>query len=318
MTVGSRINTNFPIPGVDQSSRGFRDNFATIKHEIESLQGKHIQLSGSLISDPIEIGNGSGDIVIPVNVSLSQIQAAGNPYSVQYNFNNVISGSTVYYRDSRVGINTNTPAHALDVVGNARIASGEETTLLVVGGNLIVTATPLSTAFAVDGTNVVVINNSNLTVGIGTSPNAVLDVYSPNTDVAVFRGVKNDSDNGVRFTTSQPNSTFGLVLEQRAADSVGGIRIDQTGAVSIHVAESMDANLSDASRVINILANNNVGIGSMSPKNQLDVQGNAYVSGHLTVGTVPVITGSRGGNAALFYLLAALQNMGLIKNNTIA
>ena len=38
MAVGSRVNPNFPIPGVYQSSKGLRDNFLTIKTEIETLQ----------------------------------------------------------------------------------------------------------------------------------------------------------------------------------------------------------------------------------------------------------------------------------------
>ena len=96
------------------------------------------------------------------------------------------------------------------------------------------------------------------------------------------------------------------------------MRLDQNGNLSLHVGENMDANLSDASRVINILTNNNVGIGSMSPKTQLDVQGDAHVSGSLSVGIVPTITGSRNGNAALASLLTALATIGLIIDNTTA
>ena len=35
----SNVNPNFPVPGIDQSSKGFRDNFSIIKEEIETLQG---------------------------------------------------------------------------------------------------------------------------------------------------------------------------------------------------------------------------------------------------------------------------------------
>lgn len=76
MTTGSRVNPNFPIPGIDQSSRGFRDKFAIIEREIEQIQGKHIQLTGVLVSDPMEIGNGTGDVVIQVNVSRANVQAS--------------------------------------------------------------------------------------------------------------------------------------------------------------------------------------------------------------------------------------------------
>lgn len=63
MVANSRVNPNFPIPGIDQSSRGFRDNFSTIKTEIESIQGKNIILAGA-ISGNCLIDSGSLDVVI--------------------------------------------------------------------------------------------------------------------------------------------------------------------------------------------------------------------------------------------------------------
>ena len=151
MTVGSKVNPNFPIPGIDQSSRGFRDNFSTIKQELENLQAKRIQLAGSVISDPIEIGNGNQDVIIPVNVNLTNIQAAGENHSLQYNLNNTISGSTVYFVNDRLGINTQSPVQALDVMGNAVITSGEANTTLALGNNLLVNAGHVYTEFAING-----------------------------------------------------------------------------------------------------------------------------------------------------------------------
>jgi hypothetical protein len=285
MTVGSRVNPNFPVPGVDQSSRGFRDNFSIIKKEIENLQSKHIQIVGGLISDPIEIGNGESDVVIPVSVNLTNIQAAGSNCSVQYNLNNQITGSEIYYKDGLVGINTSLPLQALDIVGNIRVISMMPVTTLQVG-ILHANVAQSSTSFSINDTNLMIVDNNTLNVGIGTYPTSRLDLISPDTEVASFRATKNNSDNTIRFTTNQVNATMGLVLEQRSANKVGGLRIDQNGNVSIHVNESMDANLSDASRVINILTNNNVGIGSMAPRGQLDVQGDAFVSGTLNTSAV--------------------------------
>jgi hypothetical protein len=64
MAVESRVNPNFPLPGIDQSSKGFRDNFTIIKKEIENLQGKTIQLEGAIVSDTVSIDGGTAGVVL--------------------------------------------------------------------------------------------------------------------------------------------------------------------------------------------------------------------------------------------------------------
>lgn len=287
MTVGSKINPNFPIPGIDQSSKGFRDNFGIIKREIENLQGKRIQLVGSLISEPTEIGAGTQDVIVPVIVDLSNVQAAGSNLAVQYNFNGLISGSQMFWHTDKLGINTNNPQTNLDVVGNIKVQSTNPLTSFVFGQHLSLTSDAATSNILIDQIAALCIDNSNRNIGIGTAPTVRFELATDQNDVARFHAYKNNSDNSLRFSTTPTNATIGLVLEQRSANSVGGMRLDQNGNISIHVAESMDANLSDASRVILIRPNNNVGIGSMSPKNQLDVSGNTLVSGHIGIGTQP-------------------------------
>jgi hypothetical protein len=58
MAANSRVNPNFPLPGLDQSSKGFRDNFTIIKQELEALQGKSIQITGDVSGGPTQLGSG--------------------------------------------------------------------------------------------------------------------------------------------------------------------------------------------------------------------------------------------------------------------
>jgi hypothetical protein len=64
MAVISNVNPNFPSPGIDQSSKGFRDNFTIIKTEIERLQGKTISLTGDVSGGPVMIDSGTNNLVI--------------------------------------------------------------------------------------------------------------------------------------------------------------------------------------------------------------------------------------------------------------
>ena len=66
MAVISKINPNFPIPGIDQSSKGFRDNFSTIKTEIENLQSKTITFVGDISGTSGQFSSGTSPIVVNV------------------------------------------------------------------------------------------------------------------------------------------------------------------------------------------------------------------------------------------------------------
>jgi hypothetical protein len=64
MPVISKVNPNFPLPGIDQSTKGFRDNFAITKTEIENLQSKTIQLVGAITSTATILDSGTAPVVI--------------------------------------------------------------------------------------------------------------------------------------------------------------------------------------------------------------------------------------------------------------
>ena len=189
MSIGSNVNPNYPIPGVDQSSRGFRDNFAIIKRELESLQGKTIQLTGDVQSSPIQLGAGDGPVVIPVTALVTgNITAGGANHSVQYNHAGILAGASNVFFDptfQRLGVGTNTPAALLDVSGPARIV---DSLFLTSGSNhtSIGSADISSLAIQTNSTPAITIDSSQR-VGIGTStPSHPLDVVTSAANIAEF------------------------------------------------------------------------------------------------------------------------------------
>lgn len=77
MAIGSNILTSYPIKNKNQPSQPFRDNFATIKTEIENLQSKIITFSGDMSGASNQFD--AGHEPIPVNLIIKpNIVLTGN------------------------------------------------------------------------------------------------------------------------------------------------------------------------------------------------------------------------------------------------
>lgn len=309
MVAISRVNPNFPIPGIDQSSKGFRDNFSAIKTEIESLQGKSLVLTGDVSAGPVIIDSGDGDVVLDCTVAVANIAAGGDNLTVQYNNSGVISGAPSFVfipETGRVGLGTTSPVSTLDVAGSGRfldgiyISSSDQS----ISPSLFMEGTDSTSAsfeilagyekvslssydgypiaLAIGASDMVNVSNVGVAIGNGvTTSTSMLDVYSSEEDVSRIYGTADYTDHAVRISVDQANSTAGLILEQRNVNSVVGMRVDTQGNLSLHTGESMDAQLSTSSAQVLIDRNGQVGIGTTTPRNRLAVNGSMWINSYI-------------------------------------
>lgn len=316
MAVNSNINPNFPLPGIDQSSRGFRDNFSYAKQEIENLQSKQIQLYGDVVSDAITIDSGSGVVAINTQVLFHSVTVSGNQYGVLFNNSGIITTSTLYYDPAtqNLGIGTSVPRESLDVY-SGNIVLGNNTTGVV----QIMTETATDLALGTNGSQIIYMNQVGM-LGINMLPSRTLDVTGGEYDVARFTSTLASTDAAVRLRTAQTNSSVGWVVENENTYA-GGIRADNNGFVSLHAGENPGSGLQNGSRALTINpVNQFVGVGTSSPTARLDVAGNLHVSGTITSSGIgaPTLLGSRSDNTALTNLIVLLSAAGLIVDGTTA
>jgi len=298
MAVGSNVNPNYPIPGIDQSSKGFRDNFSTIKVEIENLQAKNIVLVGDATGNAI-IDGGTGDVTIVTTVSAANVAAASPDRGVQFNDNGTLSASSLLTWDGsfvlNVGPQVPDPYYWVDLgetkVHSELLVQGDavNSTLTIAANDpstpvLVVQATTNSISvsvsdgspmsFSFNGNTTAVLTEQGLNIGNGGTASVRLQVSEDlQSNVALFSSTLDNSDNAIRFETAAPNSTIGLLLQQTNADQVGGIRIDQSGDITIHSGANNGAWLADSSVKMLLTPTGELGIGITSPQFRLDVDG---------------------------------------------
>ena len=166
-----------------------------------------------------------------------------------------------------VGIGTGSPGTKLDVRGNIN-ATGDVCTT---GGNCLSDVGGGSGVWGTDGTD---IYNVTAKVGIGIdSPGAKLHIIGSG---SLF---KTEGDENSVFTIADnADNELGLILQARGAGQRADItRFDDR----LQITATTDTGNPPDTNGISILNNGNVGIGTTTPTQKLDVAGNINTSGTL-------------------------------------
>ncbi len=188
------------------------------------------------------------------------------------------SGANIYYNVSNgnVGIGTITPVYPLDISGNTRM-----------NGNLIMNS---GNIFLSTGSNVIVNNGANILFSNVTVPANQNFVITGGANAITATYIHRDG--GVSIKKSTVSSSYaldingnqlmsGVLVTTDTSDttSLGTGSMRTSGGISISKNANVGANIFGG----NLLIQTNVGINTLTPGANLDVVGNARISGNVNI-----------------------------------
>jgi len=269
------------------------------------ISGKNLGASTTAIQNRISIGTDNnqdyGAYMGEMNMdgALNQVAQFGTRVAgVDYPAINLNQG--------KVGIGTATPTYTLDfgnTVGRTlAVFDNGASNLYGISMNGAGTgANPFREQFFSNGNEAMDITSSG-SVGIGTTtPTGQLYLYGNG------GGTNNESE-------TIANSGFGTSSLQLAEGGVVTGQVYTTAGGDFNIASGVTGGtgntyfFSNGSTKMSILNNGNVGIGTTSPTNRLEVNGNSYLAGNLTTTGTETLTALGSGHPSII----AVDNNGVI------
>jgi hypothetical protein len=143
--ISSLIDSSFPVPGVDNDTQGFRDNFGNIQtalaraaYEITDLQVINSALISLASTQPISLTGKDGDYIGQIYATTSSVYICTQSYNVTNTTTNIWSyidvsraSNSLYYKPSAPATSTGTSG---DVKG---MVFANSTTLYVCYANYV-------------------------------------------------------------------------------------------------------------------------------------------------------------------------------------
>ena len=279
------VSGNVAISGTTTCSKTlFLNNISnnSTNLNIESSLGINFDGSGNGIflnnSYNGNVGIGKNTASYPLDVSgninlTGTLLQNGAPYSGNTQWSN--NGSNIYYNTGNVGVNNSNPSHSLDVSGNINLT-----------GTLLQNGAPYSgnTQWSNNGSNIyyntgnVGVNNSNPSHSLDVSGNISVTNTNPTLYLTSnpYIDTSNNPIGSIIFNNGGSNASIQSYVNVSGANNNSDLRF----------YTSQDYNSYDQNvERMRIDRSGNVGIGTTSPSQILDVSGNAIITGQVTAGS---------------------------------
>lgn len=290
--LSDQILASSPFAMVADEARWSAQGFFTLQSDISALGGRIVGTdlngyidrvwldgrTGLAHCDTLEFGDGT---------RMTTASQGGGGGDGDWNVSGANMSAAVA---GNVGVGTTAPDRKLHVSGGSDIDSAFNGGYLRIGptttGNLLFDNNEIQ-AVNNGAANNLGINVEGGNVGIGT--------VNPSAKLQVIGSVRADGVGG--FEARNPNNSGAISRLDWNAD-IARIRIGGSGAGALNGFDIQG--ISDASW-LRILNNGNVGIGTVTPSQRLEVAGNAVITGNLTV--QGSITGGGGGGGTAYLAL---------------
>lgn len=209
MAVYSNINPNFPVEGISQSSSGFRNNFASAKQEIENLQSKTIQLTGVIVSNAVQMGSGTGNLLI--NTFCAADPVSSGTWTPGFTFATPGDSSVTIIESSAIYVKTIYSNFALVWVAmNLTFNAGAYTTT---SGAAYITGLPYASVSATDNIGIFNLIDNNGRMKLPTGCTQFIAQTESSASRIKLLGIGSDENLPLTITEIEPSVNYSLSLQ---------------------------------------------------------------------------------------------------------